>query len=228
MPRTRKPPGPAHSPAQQLGNEIRHWRELRGLSVQELASDVERDRRTITGVEDARDRPSETLINLIDDRLQSGGLIVSYYDAVIAENRRQRLNRRGGSGVAPDASEQDASVFLRESVPDGTLVLPGHRFEKTWTIRNAGAIEWENRYLTRIGIAAGPGLITTPHRIPLPVTQVGEELTIVVPCIAQFVEGTSRAVFKMTDAADRLYFPQARYTIGLQVQVTVVRELHPE
>lgn len=225
MPRNRRPPGPAHSPAQQLGNEIRHWREHRGLTVEQLARDVERDRRTITGAEDARDRPSEAVINLIEDRLQSGGLILSYYDAVIAETRRQRLNRGVTRTIAPDASDRDASLFVGETVPDGTLMLPGHRFEKTWTIRNAGDIEWRNRYLTRIGIAAGPGLITTPHRTPLPVTASGGELTIVLPCVAHFVEGTSRAVFKMTDASERLYFPQPRYTIGLQVQVTVVREL---
>lgn len=201
------------------------WRESRGLSVQELADAVGRDRRTITGAEDGRNCPSEAVINRIEDRLQTSGIVLSYYDAVVAEKRLKRLNRGFVRVTAPDASDEDASLFIGETVADGTLMTPGQRFEKTWTIRNAGRIEWTGRFLTRVGIAAGPGLITTPHRTPLPTTAPGDELTIRVPCVAQFVEGTSRAVFKMTDGHDRLYFPQPHYTVGLQVQVTVVREL---
>lgn len=191
----------------------------------QLAADVGRDRRTITGAEDARDRPSEALINLIEDRLRSGGLILSYYDAVLAENRRLRLNGGRTREISPQASDSDLSVFVCETVPDGSVMLPGDRFEKTWTIRNEGDVVWRDRYLTRIGIAAGPGLITTPHRVALPTTVPGAELTIAVPCAAPFVEGTSRAVFKMTDEDGRIFFHQARYTVGLQVQVTVVREV---
>nr|WP_291890470.1 NBR1-Ig-like domain-containing protein [Cellulomonas sp.] len=225
MPRPRRPPAPAVTPSAELGNEIRHWRELRGLSVAELAAAVGRDRRTISGAEDGRDRPSEALVNMIEARLASGGLILSYYDAVLAEVRRQRLNGRVLGGIAPDASDDDLSVFVDETVADGTVMAPGHRFEKTWTIRNEGAVEWRDRRLTRLGTPAGPGLITTPRFVPLPFTAPGAELTIAVSCVAPLVEGTTRAVFKMTDGEDRRYFYQPRYTVGLQVQVTVARDV---
>ena len=101
-------------------------------------------------------------------------------------------------------------------------MTPGQRFDKSWTVRNSGTVAWVDRRLTRIGIAAGTGLITSAVQTPIRETLPGEEVTIVVPCVAHFVEGTSIAAFKMTDAEGRLYFPN-RYFPGLQAQVTVIR-----
>jgi transcriptional regulator with XRE-family HTH domain len=212
------------TPAQQLGTEIRHWREELGLSAEQLGRAVGKDRRTITGAEAGRDFPSEAIINLIESRLGSGGLILSYYEAVLAEKRRLRLNAGSSplsSSAAPDGSDLDSSTFIEESVPDGTLMKPGQRFEKTWTIQNAGSLEWRDRFLYRVGIPAGPGLLTTPAKIAIPIVMPGERVIIAVPCVAHLVQGTSRAVFKMADNLGCQYFPN-RYSIGLQVQVTVV------
>lgn len=223
MPRKRPPAGPAQTPLQQLGHEIRHWRERRDLTVSELARAVDRDRRTVSGVEDGRDCPSEAVVEALEERLQTGGLLVSYYRAVRAERlREQLLVDEALPGFAPGASEDDASEFLDETVPDGSIMLPGHRFEKTWTIRNRGSMVWSDRRLTRLGVSAGPGLITTPASVPVPVVHPGEEVTLSVPCVAHFVQGTSLAAFKMTDEEGRMYFPFSRYAVGLQVQVTVV------
>lgn len=167
--------------------------------------------------------PSESVVQRLDEVLGAAGLLVSRYDAVLAEKRHQRLNRDAITAVAsPSADPQDASVFVSETIDDGALMRPGERFTKTWTIRNDGTILWESRYLTRLGIASGSGLITTPARVPIATTEPGAAVTIAVPCVAHFVEGVSRASFKMTDEEGRLYFP-TRYYVGLQVQVLVVR-----
>jgi hypothetical protein len=163
------------------------------------------------------------VVHRLEDALESQGLLIARYEAVLMEKRRLRLLRATTSLTpSPDAHPNDASVFVDETIADGTLVAPGQRFTKTWTIRNAGSLQWRDRRLTRVGIAAGSGLITTPVQVPIPDTDPGEEVIIVVPCVAHFVEGTSNAVFKMTDPAGRLYFPD-RYYVGLQAQVTVVR-----
>jgi transcriptional regulator with XRE-family HTH domain len=223
MPRLRRPRARHDTQRQQFGDELRYWRELRGLTVAELAAQVGRDRRTISGAEDGRDMPSEAVIHRLEGVLGTGGLLIVRYEAVLAEKRRQRLERNTVTSVeSPEAHLADASVFVTETIPDGTLMRPGQRFTKTWTIRNDGTVPWEGRFLSRLGIAAGPGLITTPARVSVAPTPPGSQVTIEVPCVAHFIEGTSSAAFKMTDEAGRLYFP-GRYFPGLQVQVTVVR-----
>ncbi|MWV48103.1 helix-turn-helix domain-containing protein [Rathayibacter sp. VKM Ac-2803] len=228
MPRPRHPLGPAQTPMQQFGRELRRWREARGLSVEELARVVGRDRRTITGAEEGRDCPSERVIHHLEEQLRSGGLLLSHYDAVLAARRREKLNRfEAPSGISPEASMDDASEFVGETVADGTIMAPGQHFEKSWTIRNAGSVRWSGRLLSRVGIAASPGLITTPRSFEMPDVDPGHELHVVIPCVAQYVQGTSIAAFKMTDAEGRLYFPFTRYSVGLQVQVTVVERFEP-
>lgn len=223
MPRARRQPGPARTPLEQFGRELRHHREAKGLSIGELAELVGRNRRTITGAEDGRDCPSEPVIHRLEAILDSRGLLLSFYEAVLATRRRNRLNSQHlVTGLAPAASLDDASEFIAETVPDGSFYGPGERFEKIWTIQNHGGCEWRDRHLTRIGIAAGPGLITTPEKVLLPLVAPGDTIVVSVPCVAQFVQGTSLAAFKMTDREGRLFFPYSRYSVGLQVQVTVV------
>jgi transcriptional regulator with XRE-family HTH domain len=229
VPRPTPPPGPAHTPKQQFGRELRYRRELADLTVEQLARAIDRDRRTITSAEEGRDLPGEAIVYDLERILQGEGLLLSYYEAVVMSKRREKLHMdEFHNGPSPDASMDDASEFLGETVADGTLMLPGQRFEKTWTIRNVGSVPWTQRRLSRMGIAAGPGLITTPAFIEIPTTRPGEDVTLTVPCIAHIVQGTSLATFKMTDARKRLYFPYSRYTIGLAVQVTVVERLVPE
>ena len=51
----------------------------------------------------------------------------------------QRLKQRQKRG--------DRSAFVQETIPDGTLVLFGEQFSKTWELQNVGRIAWEGRYL---------------------------------------------------------------------------------
>lgn len=221
MPRSAKqrPDEPVTAP-ELFGDELRYWRTRRGLSPAELAAACDRDRRTITAAETGRDIPSEALVHQLDELLEASGMLLSRYEAVVAEKRRSRLNRTRRD-VSPDARTTDQSLFVSETIPDGTLMEAGERFDKTWAIRNAGDIVWENRLLARIGIASGVGLITTPATVPIATTQPGETVTITVPCVAHGIQGTSLAAFKMTDLEGRMLFPD-RYFPGLQVQVNVL------
>ncbi len=222
MGRPQKPLPLPETAEQQFGAELRFWREATGITAEQLGGIVGRDRRTITGAETGREIPSETLVVRLEQQLQSGGLLLARYDAVLAERR----NRRRGTPIlqradhAPDSSLADASTFEGETVPDGTLMRPGERFEKTWTIRNSGTVEWRDRYLQRVGIASGTGLITTPARIAVSHVRPGESVTLRVACVAQYLQGTSQAAFKMADSDGRLYFAD-RYSVGLMVQITV-------
>ncbi|PPG49570.1 hypothetical protein C5C36_13880 [Rathayibacter sp. AY1G1] len=228
MPRERRPPGRHDTQRQQFGDELRFWREKRGLSAAELARRIARDRRTVSAAEEGRDIPSELVVLLLEDILDTQGLLIARYESVLMEKRRLRLLRVTTTTTpSPAANALDESIFLEETVADGTLMAPGQRFTKTWTLQNVGSVPWRDRRLTRVGIASGAGLITTPLQVPITDTDPGEEVVIVVPCVAQYVEGASIASFKMTDPAGRLYFPD-RYFVGVQAQVVVVRGMSPQ
>lgn len=182
----------------------------------------------MSAAEDGRDIPSEFVVHLLEDTLDTQGLLIARYEAVLMEKRRLRLLRVTATTTpSPAANPLDESIFIEETIADGTLMAPGQRFTKTWTLQNVGSVPWRGRRLTRVGIAAGAGLITTPVQVPIPDTEPGEKVIIVVPCVAHFVEGTSIASFKMTDPAGRLYFPD-RYFAGVQAQVIVVRGMSPQ
>lgn len=223
MPRNRPEPGRHGTQLQQLGLEVRRRRETLGLSVEDVARLVGRDRRVIRSLEDGREAPSEAVVHRIDEVLKAQGLISGRYDGVVAEKRQIRYHRSFPiRSTAPDAAISDGSVFIEETIEDGELMAPGEHFLKTWTIRNSGTEQWSHRFLCRIGDHSGGGLITTPPLIPIHETSPGDTVLISVPCIAQYAEGSSVATFKMSDLAGRLYFPD-RYNVGLQVRVTVVR-----
>ncbi|KAI2625917.1 hypothetical protein GGR54DRAFT_593599 [Hypoxylon sp. NC1633] len=40
------------------------------------------------------------------------------------------------------APAQHVAIFLRDSVPDGTILPPNHTFEQTWVLRNEGRTTW--------------------------------------------------------------------------------------
>jgi hypothetical protein len=81
------------------------------------------------------------------------------------------------AGTAPDASDQDAALFVSETIADGRLMAAGEHSTKTWTIKNAGSAHWLARHLTRIGLRAAPGLIATPQSVEVPNTPPGESIT---------------------------------------------------
>lgn len=227
MPRPRPIDGTPVTQRQQFGRELRQLREAAGLAVQQLATAVARNRTTISKAEAGLDIPSEHVVIALDEVLHASGLLLSRYEGIVIEKRLRRLERQAPqTGAAPSASDDDAAMFVSETIPDGTLMAAGEHFTKTWTIRNAGTVPWHRRRLTRIGLHAAPGLIATPQSVHIPDTAPGEAVTLTVPCIAQYVEGTSAGSFKMTDDHGRRYFAD-RYYDGLRVQVTVMLGRHP-
>ena len=48
-------------------------------------------------------------------------------------------------------------LFLNDqTIPDGTVVVPGERLDKRWEVRNNGICNWDDRY--RVKLIAGPGM----------------------------------------------------------------------
>jgi len=54
-----------------------------------------------------------------------------------------------GDADAPDDEEEDTcnqSKFVSETIPDGSVYLPGKTFTKAWVIRNNGTCDWTTDY----------------------------------------------------------------------------------
>lgn len=73
------------------------------------------------------------------------------------------IGRRDADAESPQPHVgQDASRFVRDvTIPDGTRVLVGTRFKKTWEIQNVGDVAWEGRRLVREGPLEGHYRLST-------------------------------------------------------------------
>jgi len=177
----------------------------------------------ISRVERGTAKPSRTLAEFYEERFESEGLLHSLLEVV--EYSREQDRRRLASGRGPRevrATPGDATAFIDDTVPHGTLMTPGMFFVKTWRIRNVGSVPWQNRRLERQGPRTGPGLITSPRYVPMPDTEPGEEAEIEVPLKAPTYDCSSIAYFKMVDKDGFLCFPD-EHQLGLDVLVRVAR-----
>ncbi len=165
-------------------------------------------------------KPSRELVQFYEDTFEAEGLLLSLFE--VAEHAPEQERRRAG-GRRPKlrrAIPGDASTFLGDTIPHGSLMEPGQVFEKVWRVRNSGTVIWEGRKLERQGPLTGPGLITSERLVPIPDAEPGETVEITAQLKAPGYDCTSIAYFKMVDADGALCFPDA-YQLGLDVLVRV-------
>lgn len=116
----------------------------------------------------------------------------------------------------------DRSRFVRDvTIPDGTIMPPGERFEKVWEIQNAGSVVWRNRSLRRIGACSGPGRITSDPLTAIPLTTSGELCLVRMWLTAPSDSGSYYAAWKMVDDKGNECLPRHR---PLFVSVDVLDE----
>jgi Ig-like domain from next to BRCA1 gene len=119
----------------------------------------------------------------------------------------------------------DNTEFVADvTIPDGSWVHIGQRFDKIWAIRNTGTVPWKGRYLTRQGVTVGAGICTSAPQVPVPDTTPGHTVHLKVTFTAPSLPGSCRADWKMTDARGRPYFPNLP---GVYVIVNVADTTSP-
>lgn len=176
----------------------------------------------ISRVERGANKPSRALILFYEDVFEADGMLLSLFEvaAHAAEQDRRRAGGRRTHRVR--AVPGDSSIFVSETIPHGVVMPPGHRFKKTWRIRNSGSVIWKDRRIERQGPLAGPGLITSPRYAPVPYAEPGDMVDVTVAMKGPTYDGSSIAYFKMVDSAGFLCFPDD-YQLGLDVLVRVAR-----
>jgi transcriptional regulator with XRE-family HTH domain len=223
MPRpTLPPPLAPRQPKTLLGWTMQKLRMVHGDSVRTVASGFGCSASHISRVERGDTKPSRALVQFYEEKFEADGLLVSLFEVAAHANEQKR--RRSRTGKQPKAIPGDATAFVDETVPQGTLFKPGEVFTKVWRIRNCGTVHWRGRRLERQGPLTGPGLITSPKYIDVPDTQPGAVVEIETLLKAPTYDATSIAYFKMVDQDGFLCFPD-EHAAGLDVLVMVRRNV---
>lgn len=119
----------------------------------------------------------------------------------------------------------DHSAFVSDvTVPNGSIFRPSERFEKIWVIQNAGSVPWTERWLVCQNRDSANVKTLRPDcdRIQIPITKPGGVVTLAVWFTAPSVPCHVTSIWKMADAAGRLYFPKLD---GLDCTISVVATL---
>jgi len=195
-------------------------RLIHGWSGKEVAKAFGCSASHISRVEQGKNRPSRELVQFYEQTFEADGLLLSLFETVEHAGEQERRRAGGHRPRVYRAIRGDASEFVDDTIPNGSLMRPGQIFLKTWRIRNCGRVRWTRRQLERQGPLTGPGLITSSRYVPVPDTDPDAIATIAVPLKAPTYECTSIAYFKMVSPDGSLCFPDA-YQLGLEVLVRV-------
>jgi transcriptional regulator with XRE-family HTH domain len=220
MPRPQLPPHLVpRQPKTVLGWNMQKLRQVSGLTGKQVAQEFGCSPAHISRIEKGS-KPSQELVQFYEDRFGGDGLLLSLY-RVAAQAPEQERRRAGGKRPKLQrAVPGDASSFVDDTVPHGTLLEPGQVFEQTWRVKNSGTVAWQGRRLERQGPLTGPGLISSLRFVDIPETKPGEVVAITAPLKAPTYDCSSIAYFKMVDGAGVLCFPDS-YQLGLDVLVMV-------
>ena len=225
-----------------LSAQMRQMRHTAGFSLTEAAERAGWSTNHLSQVENGKQAPSELLIIDLDALFGADGLLLSLYEEVLSERRHRALvsaveararevplmrEAVGDDRWLPEPGTvlpltgDHAEWWGDITIPAGTILERGSLFTKTWRLRNAGDVEWRDRFLKRIGPTAASTLAHSPRAVQLPVTLPGEIVEVTVACRAQWIPSTSVAHFKMSFADGRLCWPD-RYSHGVDLLVTAI------
>jgi len=114
----------------------------------------------------------------------------------------------------------DQALFVTDvTVPDGTEMLPGQEFVKTWRLRNTGVCTWTTDYslVFYSGDAMGaPPSVPLPGNVP-----PGQEVDVSVSMTAPTEPGKYRGEWKLRNAAGLVFGVGAGGTLPFWVEIVV-------
>jgi hypothetical protein len=220
MPRPLKPPVLVPSqPKRQLGWTMQKLRIVNGWTQKQAAAAFGCTAGHLSRVEHGA-TPSRDLVLFYDETFRGEGLALSLFEVAVTAREQGRRRAGGRRSTRRHALPGDASTFVDDTVPHGTMMAPGQVFLKTWRVRNSGTVAWVDRSLERQGPPTGPGLITSLRYYAFRDTEPGNTVEISAVLKAPTYDCASIAYFKMVDGDGQLCFPD-RYQLGLDVLVLV-------
>lgn len=208
-----------------LGRYLRARAKERGLSMAELARSSGKSRQTLHTLsqEGARLPELQTLIDL--------ALVLGVHPLRLIHLVFEDVKLPSGQARS-HALRGDKSIFLTDvTIPDGTVVMVGSSFTKTWEVQNVGTVAWEGRELrcmdeeiiitTRQGeeLRVSEGLKPATMCIPVPFTPAGGIVRMSVDFTAPTLPCTCVSYWKSFFADGTPCFPES---VGLTCKVRVL------
>ena len=205
-----------------LEGYIRTRASVQGLNLSEVCRRANSSRQTLYTLNEVpRKLPAlQTVVSLAEVlHVHPLRLLQLVFDDLPMTQQVKQRHKRG-----------DHSAFVQETIPDGTLVLFGQRFTKTWELQNVGRVPWERRYLqcmdeeivvyARSGetLTIAQNLTPAVQRIPVPATPPGAGAKLTVEFTAPKMAGTFISYWKSVFEDGSLCSPKAQ---GLSVKVRV-------
>lgn len=223
---TLPPPLAPRQPKTVLGWTMQKIRLVHGRTIRQTAQEFGCSPSHISRVERGDTKPSRMLVQFYEEQFEGDGLLLSLFEVAehAGEQKRQRFGGRNPPQALVRAMAGDATAFVDDTIPHGSLMAPGELFVKTWRIRNCGTVPWRGRRLERQGPLTGPGMITSQKFVDIPDTEPGEIVEISTVLKAPTYDCSSIAYFKMVDADGYLSFPD-EHQLGLDVVVLVRRNV---
>lgn len=208
-----------------LGRYLRERCAQRGLSASELARRAGKSRQTLLSISMASARlPSiETLVDLalVLDVHPLRLMQLVFEDMALPSRQAQASRKRG-----------DQSLFVADlTIPDGTVVMAGSRFTKTWAVQNMGTVPWQGRTLDCVddelvvtSLNGGQMVIAqrlqpAARQIQVPFTAPGGIVELSVEFQAPPSPGTCVSYWKSHHTDGSLCFPKS---MGLSCCVRVI------
>lgn len=104
--------------------------------------------------------------------------------------------------AGPTVCVPNAQFFGDKTIPDGTVLLPGEAFVKTWALRNTGNCVWDAGFT--LNYVSGANLAVV-NQVPLPAANPGQTVDVSVNMQAPTAPGNYRADWRAR-AADGTAF----------------------
>src|SRR2546423_1135542 len=76
--------------------------------------------------------PSRELVQFYEDTFEGDGLLLSQFEVAVHAPEQQRRRNGGRRTRLRKAIPGDASTFVDDTIPHGTLLTPGQLFLKSW------------------------------------------------------------------------------------------------
>src|ERR1700682_2765076 len=116
---TLPPPLKPRQPKTVLGWTMQKLRLVHGVRVRQTADEYGCSASHISRVERGDTKASRALVQFYEERFEADGLLLSLFE--VAEHANEQKRQRGRRGKLKRAIEGDATAFVDDTIPQGTL-----------------------------------------------------------------------------------------------------------
>ena len=143
------------------------------------------------------------------------GTLTNYTEAIKLNDPsyQQKVAASLYSGILSYFTNPDGRFIEDVTIPDGTAVLAGSNFTKTWKVMNTGGVPWDGDFRL---VFKGRNRLEGPESVPLPYLMPGQTGAVSVELQAPTVCGDCMGIWAMQGPGGRSLGDDLWVSIGLR------------